>query len=225
MVVTGDFHGNLPPDVPACDLLLIVGDVTPVWDHSPRGQAEYLAEEFEPWLERQPAEQIVGVAGNHDFIAEANPGVMRDLPWIYLQDEAAVIDGHLIWGSPRSKLFGGWAFMDTDEDLAKVWATIPDDVEILIVHDPAFGLLDDVGRGHHVGSETLRERIGDLKALKLFACGHIHEGYGTKQLLRPNSSAAPVEAEWITVANGAYVGGSYHPGNPPIEIELEGGKA
>lgn len=216
MIVTGDFHGHLPPDVTPCDLLVLAGDCLPASAPSPQWHA------FRDWLERQPAQTIVGIAGNHDFIAEDDPQMVRMLPWTYLQDEAVELrdidtKAWKVWGSPRSNRFNDWAFMGDETHLKEVWDTIPDDVEIVVTHGPAHGFRDLVRSGHHVGSLTLRERLDHLPNLRLFACGHIHEGYGLDGVLRQMSDG---EEEYLVIANGSYVDGHYRPGNAPLEVTL-----
>jgi DNA repair exonuclease SbcCD nuclease subunit len=62
-----DIHGQLPDwrDCPECDLLLIGGDICP--DMLPEDQFRWLNQVFRTWLERVPARNIVGIAGNHDL--------------------------------------------------------------------------------------------------------------------------------------------------------------
>lgn len=223
ILVTSDFHGFLPPTLPETDLLIIAGDVGG-WDPLGRSEETWLADAFEPWLRRQKAKWIVGIAGNHDFAARRNPQAFRDLPWLYLQDEAAEVGGFRVYGSPWSNPFGSWAFMDTDDRLAKKWAQIPDDTEILIVHGPARGANDEVYRGERVGSVSLRERIRDLPKLQLLVTGHIHEGYGTTYLPETFGDALKRKPKdgirWVTAINGSYVGSTYQAGNPPIALTL-----
>src|SRR5690348_4412774 len=94
-----DLHGFLP-ETPPCDVLLIAGDVCPVDDHALRYQRDWLELSFAPWLETQPARAIVGIAGNHDFVAESDDELMRSLPWTYLRDETTEVAGLTIHGSP-----------------------------------------------------------------------------------------------------------------------------
>lgn len=201
IVVTSDFHGSHPDDVPPCDLLIVAGDVI--------GRAPAL---LGRWLNRQPAETIVGIAGNHDFIAEENPDAMRELPWIYLQDEGVVVDGVRIWGTPWAVKFGSWAFMLPDDELAEKWARIPDDTEILVSHGPAHNVHDKVFRDDHVGSKTLRKKIDQLDDLQLLVTGHIHEAYGKGGFYRSTPSG-PV---WVSAVNASFVGWGKH--QPPIVI-------
>lgn len=205
VVATSDFHGCLPEDVPACDLLLVAGDVL--------GAGGPEVDQLHEWLDRQPAETIVGIAGNHDFVASEQPEIPRGLPWIYLDNESAVVDGVPVFGSPYASLFGGWAFMEPDDVLAEMWAKIPADTEILVVHGPARGINDLVGRGEHTGSISLRERLYDLPQLRLLVTGHIHEEYGERWV--------HVEKfRYLRCVNASYMDARYRPVNPPIVIEL-----
>ena len=64
VVAVSDLHGLLPP-VPACDLLLLAGDLCPLLDHRPAAQAHWLDTDFRRWLRGVHARQVVFVAGNH----------------------------------------------------------------------------------------------------------------------------------------------------------------
>lgn len=228
VVATSDFHGIVPEDVPPCDLLIVAGDVL-----SGYGTTQSRATSLFGWLERQPAETIVGVAGNHDYLALEDPAAVRDLPWIYLQDEGCVVDGLKVWGSPWAKEFGHWAFMRKDDALAERWTLIPDDTEILVVHGPAYGILDRVWSGTNEGSRTLLARIRELPRLKLLVTGHIHEAYGTK-LVRISSSRVPVAVhegfgwgEVSRIPHGGFLAVNASKGfvgrgvNPPLVIEID----
>lgn len=209
VVVTSDFHGHLPEDVPPCDLLIVAGDVLHGW-----GTTNSKSRSLWGWLERQPAGAIVGVAGNHDFEAEDDPDLFRTYPWTFLQDEGCDVAGVKVWGSPWAKKFGSWAFMLPDEQLAEKWKLIPDDTEILVVHGPAHGLLDKVYSGERVGSHTLRDRVRALPKLRLLVTGHIHEAYGSTVYPVPDKGAP----RWVQVVNGSQ--GFLGRKNPPIVIEL-----
>ena len=73
VVALSDPHGQLPGQVPPCDLLLLAGDLCPVENHGIAFQANWLDRTLRPWLKRVPARKVVGVAGNHDFIFEKAP--------------------------------------------------------------------------------------------------------------------------------------------------------
>src|SRR5260370_33826784 len=106
IVALADLHGYLPSSVPACDLLLLAGDLTPVQNHDPGFQAEWLDGPFRAWLQRQPVRKIVGIAGNHDFVFEQMPFLVpQDLPWTYLQDSGTEWEGLEISGTPEQPRF------------------------------------------------------------------------------------------------------------------------
>jgi hypothetical protein len=182
IAATADLHGHLPP-VPECDLLLIGGDLTPATDHKPAFQAKWLDETFRPWLAAAPAKAIAGIAGNHDFVFEQAPELIPgDLPWTYLQDEPATVEGLEIWGSPWTPWFFGWAFNAPKGDAAEAfleehYAAIPEDVDILLIHGPPAGYGDRTITGFLAGSSAFL-RLIDRVQPKLAIYGHIHEGRG-----------------------------------------------
>ncbi len=208
VIAISDLHG-FTPDVPACDVLLVAGDMCPVDDHELDFQRRWLEGRFSDWLRGLEAGEIVGIAGNHDFVAQADPGLMRSLPWTYLCDESVEIDRVKIHGSPWTATFMEWAFMRDEEDLRAVWARIPDEVDVLVTHGPPFGHGDLAVHGLHVGSQTLAERLAELGRLRLHAFGHIHEAGGSRDKL----GAA-------TLANVSYVDFDYRPAHPAAVFEL-----
>src|SRR5215471_13300461 len=105
-----DLHGFLP-ELPECDLLLVAGDHCPISDHGLDFQRRYLEGPFADWLTRAPAAAILGIAGNHDFVAESDPALMRGLPWTYLCAESVEVCGLRVHGSPWVPTFNDWAFM------------------------------------------------------------------------------------------------------------------
>ncbi len=72
--------------------------------------------------------------------------------------------------------------MKKDDELAEIWNTIPDNIDILITHAPPFGILDNTTDNLRSGSKTLLKRVNELKELKYHIFGHIHESYGTKNI-------------------------------------------
>jgi Icc-related predicted phosphoesterase len=223
LVAISDLHGYLP-EIPACDVLLIGGDVCPVWDHNIATQQMWLRTDFTDWLNAIDAQHVVGIAGNHDFILEKYADFGYSLPWNYLHDESVTLHVYdhgtvKIHGTPWTPRFGGWALMRPDAMLAEKWDLIPDDVDIVLSHGPMYGYADLVrgysmtkrgwSQSERVGSKTLRHRIDqDLPNLKLFVCGHIHEGYGVH----------PVNDN-LTVYNVSHMNDVYEPVNEPTVIE------
>ncbi len=125
-----------------------------------------------------------------------------------------------IWGSPWTKSFPGMnpkckAFtLDTEEELAEKWKLIPNDIDILVTHSPALGVLDEIkdytkGQILNVGSESLIKPM--IKSgCKLHIFGHIHEGYGKFH----NA------INGITYVNASHVNEHYEPINKPIRVIL-----
>jgi predicted phosphodiesterase len=178
-----DLHGVLPA-LPACDLLLIAGDVCPIHDHRPEAQAVWLGGDFRHWLCQVPARQVIGIAGNHDFVYEQMPFLVpRDLPWTYLEDSGVVWEGLKIYGSPWQPWFMDWAFNAGPDELAAKWRLIPDDTDILLVHGPPHDYGDLTRHGNATGCPHLLERIQEIQP-RLVVFGHIHEGRGEWQLGR-----------------------------------------
>lgn len=216
IVATSDFHGQLPAEMPSGDILLYAGDFSPTYSHRLNVQRGFAVMEWAHWIESQGYPHIVGIAGNHDFIAEQEPSLPRQLPWTYLCDESVEIDGLLIHGAPWSSRFLDWAFMADDDELAERWALIPDETDILVVHGPPYGIGDRVklrpgeSRDPHVGSRTLLNRVGELKQLQLVVFGHIHEGYGQGEI-RPG-------LRW---ANVSLLDERYQPVHDPMVFEVE----
>ncbi len=185
IVALSDMHGQLPETMPAADLVLIAGDITPVSNHGLDFQKTWLDTTFRTWLKQIPARKIIGVAGNHDFIFERSPErVPDDLPWTYLQDAGTTWQGLNIWGTPWQPWFFDWAFNGDPERLRKQWALIPQGTDILVVHGPPRGFGDGVPKGDYVeqcGCPYLLKRIKEIQP-RLVVFGHIHEGRGTWQI-------------------------------------------
>jgi len=203
-----DLHGHLP-GLPPCDVLLVGGDVCPVSNHGLDYQRRWLEGPFADWLGRAGAGTIVGIAGNHDFVAEADPELMRALPWTYLCDETIRVAELVVHGSPWIPTFRNWAFMRDDPELEAIWAQIPADVDVLLTHGPPLGYGDLMVDGRRGGSATLADRLPELEHLRLHVFGHIHEAGGSLDRL----GAA-------VVANVSHVDFEYRPARPATVFEL-----
>lgn len=169
---TSDLHGLLP-EIEPCDLLIVAGDVCPVWNHSLKFQRHWLSTVFASWLEKVPARKIVGVWGNHDLIAEQAPGRVPSLPWTNLIDGLIEWEGLRIYGLPWQLRFFAWAFNLDAEDLAEKYAAIPE-CDVIVSHGPPYGMGDFVDRdSQHVGCPAFTDAIDRIQP-KLVVCGHIH---------------------------------------------------
>ena len=199
-------HGYLPAParIPNCDLVIVAGDVTPVWDHDRHFQKRWLKNEFSVWLKELKL-PVIGIAGNHDFYAQQNPDFMAKLPWTYLQDESTEFDGLKIWGSPWVTKLHGWAFCTDEEVMGEKVDKIPKDIDILISHAPPYGVRDGLKfTKEHVGSTALVNRLmyGEWPNLKNVIFGHIHEGFGREHI------------DGVDFYNVSYLNERYNSNNP-----------
>jgi Icc-related predicted phosphoesterase len=217
------------PELPKGDVLVHSGDFTY------RGRPHEIAQQLY-WLSqhRHKYDHVVCTPGNHDFGFESNYHQYRleaeNKGITFLNDAEIILDGIKFWGSPISPFFHNWAFNRHPADIEFHWDLIPDDVNVLITHGPAYGILDGVPRGgktligydehyrpmykkdtvsvEHVGCPELLERIKARKQLKLHVFGHIHEGYGQE------------EHFGVKFVNASIMDGDYKPVNKPIIVEI-----
>lgn len=221
LVLMSDSHTRTDFEVPDGDVLIHAGDATfsgnyaEVW-------------EFAKWYGQFPHAKKIFCAGNHDWGFERQPEIfesmIKDNGIIYLRDSAVEIEGIKIYGSPYSPEFMGWAFPVNryDGEAQRKWSQIPDDTQVLITHGPPKGVLDltvgyqemtpsGIGRyspPEHVGCWDLRERVKNLKALKLHVFGHIHHSYGKEVIDR------------VVYCNASVCNEQYRAVNPLIVIDL-----
>ena len=181
VAAVSDLHGFLP-EVPACDLLLLGGDLCPADDHGLDRQAAWLDGPFLRWLEAVPAKDVVGIAGNHDFLFERAPSrIPEGLRWTYLRDEARLVAGLTIFGSPWTPWFYDWAFnaprVDGERFLGESYAACPDGTDVVLLHGPPRGYGDRTVGGDDVGSSAVLDLVDRVQPA-LCVYGHIHEGRG-----------------------------------------------
>ena len=164
-------------DVPDGDILIHAGDSL---GHGTLDELKNVNE----WLGSLPHKYKILISGNHDWCFEKDNKAARQLVTnaIYLQDSAVKLSGFKIYGSPWQPRFFDWAFnLDRGEPLAKVWAKIPDDTDILVTHGAPYKILDRTEHNIDTGCEDLLRRIEAVKP-RLHLFGHIHEGYGEREI-------------------------------------------
>lgn len=183
-----DLHGDISFGIEESDILFIAGDICPAYNNpfmSFPGQVKFLSNKFKNWLEDQPIKEIVAIAGNHDWIFQyKHINKIPKLLWHYLEDEEIIINDMKIYGSPWQPYFNDWAFNANDRELEHYWNNIPNDVDILLLHSPPYGILDDIHsikKDSHIGCKILRKRIFDIKP-KYVIFGHAHEEYGIEKI-------------------------------------------
>lgn len=209
--IISDMHGELPYDLPGGDLLIIAGDCTGSdrliqWAH------------FFDWLKKQKYEKKILVAGNHDNYLTILPKPNeRGYDFDYLCDSSVVFKGLKIYGIPYSLTFPFLnphcaAFTGSEEELEAKYDKIPNDVDILISHGPALGVMDQTKTGEHVGSPSLLRKLMDIKP-RLFISGHIHEAY--------DNYSVDFNGKMMTFVNASIMNEDYEPVNKPVNIEIE----
>lgn len=157
------------------------------------------AKDFINWYIKLPFKHKLLVPGNHDcFIDRLSKNSYHKSELIFdevhlLIDEAVIIDGIKFYGSPFTPKFKNWCFMLDAEQRKTHWKNIPEDVDVLITHGPAYGVLDQTGMDFNpgnLGCPFLLKRIQELN-IKVHLFGHIHGGYGednSQSYLALNSS-------------------------------------
>jgi len=146
--------------------------------------------EFFDWYLALDFEHKIVVPGNHDRFIErltTDAYARKELMPAGLNlliDEEIEIDGVKFYGSPFTPQFYNWAFQLYGEEGIEKWKQIPDDVNVLITHGPAKGMLDTVSelKNDPLGCPFLKERIQQLPNLKAHLFGHIHGGYGREEI-------------------------------------------
>jgi len=175
-------------EIPEGDLLIYAGDIACARESEP-----ILTQDFNEWLAYLPCKWKVVIAGNHDAFFEKEPKLARSTITnaFYLENNSIEIEGMKIWGSPYTPFFCDWSFGATVKEIDKIWQGIPEDTNILVTHGPPFGILDILSHpqldidGMYTwsgGCHRLRERLLLLKEVKLHVFGHIHEGYGKRDI-------------------------------------------
>lgn len=191
--------------LPKADVIIHAGDL------SNKGEKVEVVD-FLDWFGELDYRHKIFIAGNHDFYFEREkkkkiediiPGNVT-----YLNDSGVTINGINIWGSPVTPWFFNWAFnRERGKPIQKHWQMIPEDTDLLIVHGPPYGILDQVINERHVGCRDLLERLKVVKP-KVVVTGHVHESYGV------------MKQSGIKFINASILNESYELVNKPIVFEL-----
>lgn len=231
VVCISDTHGqHASLAVPDGDVLVFAGDAC-----SSGTPGEWRA--FCRWLGGLPHAHKVVVPGNHDWplqpsvpawgvSARHGPTALRharrraeDAGAVLLVDREAMVAGLRIYGSPWVPAFHGWAFNlpRGGAELAEVWSRVPQGLDVLVTHAPAFGTLDRTERGDRAGCERLADRLLQLDATgvgpQVHIHGDIHEAAGVH--------APPLGADGRMTVNASVLDARYRLSHAPIMFDIE----
>jgi Icc-related predicted phosphoesterase len=138
--------------------------------------------DFNDWLGDLPHRFKAIVPGNHEFFLESDPSERSLLSnAIVLINEGIEIEGLWIWGSPVTPMYGGAFGLSFAKDRKRLYAQIPQDIDVLISHGPPLGILDsDPISVLHAGCTELLDAVMRVRP-KLHVFGHVHGAYGVFQ--------------------------------------------
>lgn len=156
--------------------------------------------DFFQWFCDLPYKHKIAVAGNHDMCLYDGgiDGLPDDVH--YLREEGIEIEGVKFWGIP---LFMEYALYNK---YPAVIDNIPNDIDVLITHQPPFNILDNTC-GIHFGSTELSEKL-KLVNPKLHLFGHDHNSNGI------------LKVEETIYSNAAIVDNQYNFKYAPRVIEI-----
>ena len=193
VVCISDTHSKIPTSpVPIGDLLIHAGDLTNNGTISEiQQQIDWLKGLLRKWPGGQGFQHIVVICGNHDSYFDERSRSAHDkkksrtLDWgkiHYLEHsfvslkfpENRVLK---IYGAPQIPKCGGKEFAFQYKRGQDAWTnTIPDDVDVLVTHNPPKWHLD-VPENGGLGCEWLLKEVWRVKPT-LHVFGHVHAGYG-----------------------------------------------
>lgn len=166
---------------------------------------------------------IVITPGNHDFLFETDEEMARDIfseidNLHILINEEVIIDGYKFYGSPVTIEFYNWAFNIPKDKMYIYWNEIPDDTDVLITHQPPYGIGDSVKyidapgiprkkNMEHLGCKALLDKVREIEP-KLHVWGHIH------------SSSGFYRSGKTQMINASQLDERYQNVYPPYEIEI-----
>jgi len=199
VVCISDTHSKIPPkSLPKGDLLIHAGDLTNTGTLSSIQQSlDWLKTLQKPWPGSSDGyRHIVVVAGNHDsYFDERSRSVhdrkyvARKLDWgkiIYLEHNAVSLpfpgDRTLkVFGAPQIPKCGGKEFAFQYVRGQDAWSnTIPDDIDVLVTHNPPKWHLDIPENGG-LGDEFELKEVWRVKPT-LHVFGHVHSGHGKENV-------------------------------------------
>jgi len=217
---THSLHRSMA-DLPSADILIHSGDVAKVGSESELG-------DFNQWLWsiQHKFRHILVISGNHDYwdtnwrlnrgevaAAEAHhPNYLQRKVTNarVLNHELVTVMGLKIWGA-------GWHPRRGDSMSGNNYSDIPEEVDVLVTHEAAFGIFDLTGGGHWGSSQELLKAIYRVKP-KVHLFGHIHEQRGHWNKAGDRFEGG-VEYQPKPGANQVFRQNGPPPSDYPVEVE------
>jgi 3',5'-cyclic AMP phosphodiesterase CpdA len=157
-----DTHGlhRQIENLPLAEVIVHTGDFCE------KGTVEEV-EDFVEWFASLPHKHKIFVAGNHDDCLHG--AAIEGLPdgVHYLCHSGIEIDGVRFYGLPM------FVADELSGEYEKAISRIPSDTDVLITHQPPYGILD-VTDGVHYGNISLLGRVLSIKP-RLHLFGHVHK--------------------------------------------------
>lgn len=181
--------GNLPP----ADIIVHSGDIS-------FAGSENEVMDFIEWFGALPYKHKIFIAGNHDnCLFGANiDGLPQNC--FYLCNSSVTIQGVKFYGTPmfmEDVILG-----DYDANILK----IPIDTNVLISHQPPYGILD-CSADINYGDPNLLQIVSKVQP-KYHLFGHIHDAYGVEK------------SEHTTFVNSAILNENYQLKNEPVLLKI-----
>lgn len=117
------------------------------------------------------------VPGNAESAEELHAAALPNMT--VLHGEGCAVDGVRFFGlggAVPETPFGGWSY-DLSEDEAQAHLDRCAGVDVLVVHSPPKGVVDQASSGQSIGSVSIRDAIVRLRP-QLVLCGHVHDCWG-----------------------------------------------
>lgn len=163
VLAISDTHGKHRQltQLPPADLIIHAGDFCTV------GTVDE-AMDFLEWMVDLPYPHKVFIAGNHDtpLIGGSIQGLPKNCH--FLQHRSVTIEGIKVLGIPF--------FLESRADQV-VKTLYEEDVDILVTHQPPYGVLDIYEPYGHYGNKMIEEVVKATRP-RYHLFGHMHENYG-----------------------------------------------
>eukprot|EP01084_Bolivina_argentea_P320108 555362_1 len=153
---THNKHNRMRQLIPNGDILIHSGDFVSrcFWNNISDKQSGNIKNlpneiyEFNEWIGKLPHKYKIVIGGNHEccFNQLTNEIISNKIltNCIYLQDSYVIINGLKIYGTPWTSCGSNWGFGTNgfNNNLYNKWNIIPSDTDILITHQPPYGIFD-----------------------------------------------------------------------------------